>query len=77
VSFGDLSDPFIALRPDYFPVAENFGSFHPTPEGYALRGMLLGEFLIHQKWIPFEPPPLDKMKPAFSPTPSTLEMKTR
>jgi DNA-binding beta-propeller fold protein YncE len=54
VSFADLSGPFLALRPDYFPVAENFGTFHPTADGYLLKALVLADQLIREKWIPFQ-----------------------
>lgn len=60
VSFGDISDSYLALRPDYFPAAENFESFHPTPEGYGLKAMILCDFLIREKWISFDPTLSDK-----------------
>ena len=56
VSFGDLTDPFLALRPDYFPVAENFPTYHATADGYFLKSLLLSDLLIKEKWIPFQVP---------------------
>ncbi len=55
VSFADLTEPFLALRPDYFPVAEICGASHPTTGGYVFKALLLSDWLIREKWIPFEP----------------------
>jgi hypothetical protein len=55
IPFADLSDSFLALRPDYFPVAESTGTNHPTADGYLFKALITADLLIREKWIPFQP----------------------
>jgi len=52
----DMTEETIALRPDFFPVAEFSGTRHPGSQGYAFRAFLLARELIRQKVVPLQAP---------------------